>query len=1184
MDALAADEIFLFEGFRLDRRAGGLFRADQDAVPISVAVGSRALDLLMLLVRRHGDLVSKDEIMTTVWPGVIVEDSNLPTQISALRRVLDYGRVNGSCIETVSGRGYRFIVPVTRCARDSAEPSVLLADACSLEPRPSSISSAERRQLTVMICDLVGSAALSSQLDPEDLREIIAAYHRVVAEVVAGFDGLVVKYMVDGVLAYFGYPQAHEDDAERAVRAGLSLIAAIGRLNVKSAKLQVQVGIATGLVVVGDLIGDGSVQEQSVAGEAPHLAARMKTLAEPDTVAISAGTHRLVGNFFEYRDLGTVEVNGIARPLSAWRVLRPSAVASRFEALRGSVLSPLVGRDEEIDLLLRRWVRAKAGDGQVLLISGEPGIGKSRVAAELEKRLQTEQHFCLRYFCSPYHQDSALYPFIDQLGQAARFERDDPPATRLEKLEALLAGTAPPDEDVAILADLLLLPASEPRPLPDLSSQRRKERTLEALIRQLAGLTRQHHVLMIFEDAHWIDPTSRELLDLVVEHIRSLPVLLILTFRPEFQPPWTGEPQVTMLTLNRLDRRDRTALVEQVAGGKSLPDQVIDQIADRTDGIPLFVEELTKSVLESGLLRHDGDRYVLDGAFPPFAIPASLHDSLMARLDRLGPVARDVAQLGAVLGREFTYELARHVADHSDLDTALRQLTVAGLLFCRGVLPQSSYLFKHTLVQEAAYGTLLRGRKQELHARTAIVLEEQFAELVERQPELLAHHHTEAGNSEQAVLWWQKAGQRAVRLSGNIEAIAYFGRAVKLISLLPENRERDLRELEIRIELGTALFGTKGYAATELAENYTRAWTLCESSGSSEHALAVLWGQYLAEPPGKAFMPGQTKKAERFVQLAQRQGDAGLQVIGHRMLGGCLVSEGEFIAGRRHLECGVALYDWEKHKGLSVTFGAINPCISCLATLSLVLQYLGYPDQAAKSGERAVEEAKRLGQFNTLGVALHLVGRFRAFRREEEQVRILAGQLLALSRMHGSAEWELVAEILLGWQEARSGHLQRGLDRVRRGTGGLRARNPYNLHLPAYLLFEAELYGEAGRYEDELRLLDEAHDVMDTQGQLACEAELYRLRGSALLARGAASEEVERCYERSAEIARRQSAKFWELRTAVSRAHFWRDRGKRVAAHDMLIDVYGRFTEGFDTQDLKEAKALLDELGGVAST
>jgi hypothetical protein len=467
--------------------------------------------------------------------------------------------------------------------------------------------------------------------------------------------------MGDGVLVYFGYPQAHEDDAERAVRAGLGAIDAVSHLEVKSVKLQTRVGIATGLVVVGDLIGAGSAQEQSVIGETPNLAARLQALAEPNAVVIGAGTRRLVGDLFEYRDLGAVALKGIAAPMPAWQVLRPSIVASRFEALRGSALSPLIGRDQDIDLLLRRWARAKVGDGQVVLVSGEPGLGKSRLIAAFEERLRSESHLRLRYFCSPYHQDSALSPFIDQLDRAAEFAREDPSASRLMKLEAFLARATLLDEDVALLADLLCLPCSERCPLPSLTPQRKKERTLEALIRQLEGLARREPVVMVFEDAHWIDPTSRELLDLFVDRVRSLPVLLIVTFRPEFELPWTGQPQVTMLALSRLDRRDGIALVTQIASGKALPDEVVAQIVNRADGVPLFIEELTKSVLESRLLHEETDHYVLDAALPPFAIPASLHDSLMARLDRLASV-RLVAQIGAAIGREFSYALLRAVS------------------------------------------------------------------------------------------------------------------------------------------------------------------------------------------------------------------------------------------------------------------------------------------------------------------------------------------------------------------------------------------------------------------------------------------------------------------------------------------------------------------------------------------
>jgi predicted ATPase len=520
------------------------------------------------------------------------------------------------------------------------------------------------------------------------------------------------------------------------------------------------------LVVVGDLIGEGSAQEQSVVGETPNLAARLQTLAEPNTVFIAASTRRLVGDLFEYRDLGAIEVKGIAEPVQAWQVLRVSVVASRFEALRGPAFSRLIGRDEEIDLLLRRWARAKTGDGQIVLISGEPGLGKSRIAAVLEERLHIEPHLRLRYFCSPYRQDSALYPYIDQIGRAAGLAPADPPASKQAKLEALLARGSTSDEDVAFLADLLSLPGSVRHPLPNLSPQRKKERTLDALLRRLESLARRRPVVVIFEDAHWIDPTSRELLDLTVERVRDLPVLLIVTSRPEFQAPWISAPHVTMLVLNRLDRRDRAALATQIAGGKALPDDVMSQIVERTDGVPLFVEELTKSVLESGLLREEEGRYVLDGPLPPLAIPTSLHASLMARLDRLASV-RHVAQIGAAFGRWFRYASLRAVSGlpEGELQASLTRLVDAELVFQSGVPPDAVYTFKHALVQEAAYGTLLRNARQQLHERIAEALKFHFPEMTDNQPELFARHYTEAGLVEKSVFYWSKAARRSAARS-----------------------------------------------------------------------------------------------------------------------------------------------------------------------------------------------------------------------------------------------------------------------------------------------------------------------------------------------------------------------------------------------------------------------------------
>src|SRR5208283_4545874 len=710
-----------------------------------VPLGRRAIALLRTLVERPGMLVSKDALIEAAWPGRLVEESNLPVQIAALRRVLGESPGGDRWIETMPGRGYRFIGPIVTEMEKGAVAPPPQVDTAS-EPAPTPRADAERRQITAMSCELIGLSGRADGAGLEDLRDVVGAFQRCVSETVNRHEGLVVSRLGNAALVLFGYPSAHEYDAERAVRAGLELCTAVRALRSGAdLPMRCRVGIATGMAIIGDTSGGGALQDREIIGDAPNLAGRLHLSAQPDIVVIEPATRRLIGNLFGCRDLGTIDTTSGAEPLRIWQVLEDSGAANRFEALRGSALSPLVGRDEEIDVLLRRWAGSKAGDGQVVLVSGEPGLGKSRLIGALEERLHAEPHLGLRYFCSPYNRDSALYPLVEQFGRAAGFARDDIPAAKLERLEVLLARAGLPDEDVAFLADLMSLPASERHPLPNLSPQRKKERTLEALIRQLESLAHRQPVLMVFEDVHWIDPTSRELLDLTVERVRRLPVLLIVTFRPEFQPPWIGQPRVTMLALNRLDWRDRVLLVAQIAG-KTLPEIVIEQIANRTDGVPLFVEELTKSVLESGLLREEAERYTLDGALPPFAIPTTLHASLLARLDRPGPV-RLVAQTGAAIGREFPYALLRAVSDlpEDELQTALAGLAASELVFQRGTPPEAVYSFKHALVQDAAHGSLLRNARQQLHARIAQALETHSPELMDSQPEIFAQHYQEAG-------------------------------------------------------------------------------------------------------------------------------------------------------------------------------------------------------------------------------------------------------------------------------------------------------------------------------------------------------------------------------------------------------------------------------------------------------
>jgi predicted ATPase len=981
--------------------------------------------------------------------------------------------------------------------------------------------------------------------------------------------------MGDGVLVYFGYPRAHEDDAERAVRAGLGVIDAIDRLDVKSAKLQARVGIATGLVVVGDLIGEGSAQEQSVVGETPNLAARLQALAEPDTVVITANTHRLVGDLFEYRDLGTVEVKGIGEPVPAWRVLRPSAIESRFEALRGSALTRLVGREEEIDLLLRRWARAKASDGQVVLVSGEPGLGKSRTTVELEGRLHAEPHLRLRYFCSPYHQDSALFPFIDQLGRAAGFAREDPPASRLEKLEALLIRAAPPEEDVAFLADLLSLPGSERHPLPNLSPQRKKEKTLEALLRQLEDLARQQPVLMVFEDAHWIDPTSRELLDLAVERVRSLPALLIVTFRPEFQPPWTGQPQVTMVALNRLDRRDRTALVTQVAGGKALPDDVVDQIVDRTDGVPLFVEELTKSVLESGLLREERDRYLLDRALPPLAIPTSLHDSLMSRPDRLASV-RLVAQIGAAIGREFSYVLLRAVSrlSEDELKAALTRLVASELVFQRGTPPDAVYAFKHALVRDAAHGSLLRSTRQQLHAEIAEALETHSPETMENQPELFAQYYAEAGLVEKSVAYWGKAGRRSAARSAMAEAAAQLQKGLDQLAQLPENPERQRQELELRSSQGAVLFAFKGHAAPETGQAYARARELWEQLGSPSEFLQIPYGQSRCHMFRGEFDFAQCLDEDLLRLSRQRDDSAGL-VLGHYSSGRNLMFDGRFASSRTHLEEVLALYDPISHRSLIHQAGD-DPHVNSQAVLGIVLFSLGFPDQALARNSGAIAEARRLAHLPSLAASLTYGAILHSLDGDNAALGERVDQLIAVGTEQSFANYRAHGTIFRGWAKVKNGDVTEGISLLRSGSAAYRATGA-ETWMPLFIALLARACEIARQIEEGLTLLDDALQVVDTTGVRWLAAELYRHKGQMLLRQGH-SDAAEEQYRKALSIAEEQGAKLWELRSAVSLARLRRDQGHHAEARDLLAPVYGRFTEGFDMPDLREAKALLEVL------
>ena len=1037
-----------------------------------------------------------------------------------------------------------------------------------------STADAERRQLTVMFVDLIGSTALSAALDPEDLREVITAYQNAVAGEVSRMSGHVAQYLGDGVLVYFGWPRAHEDDAERAVRAGLAVRDSVARLaGPADARLQVRIGIATGIVVVGDLIAEGTAQRHAVVGETPNLAARLQALAAPGKVLIADSTRQLVGDLFDLHDSGLMTVKGISMPVRVYTVAGERASESRFIAHRMGSLAPVAGREQELALLRERWLRAQAGEGQLVLLSGEAGIGKSRIVEALIETAEQEPHWLLRYQCSPYHGDSALYPVLQQLSHAAGFAPDDNAERRRERLAGLMSLAT---DDIAaslpLLAALLGIDANATAGLGTLTPAQKRSRTLAALVDQLTGLAQHKPVLWVIEDAHWIDPTTLELIELALGSVQDARVLALVTSRPEFAAPFATHPVVTRLALNRLGRAATQAIVAHITHGKRLPEVLLDEIVARTDGVPLFIEETTKAVIESGLLDETAAGYELRGPVSALAIPATLHDSLMARLDRLQPV-KALAQTAAVIGRNFDYDTLAALCrlPEAELGSGLQQLLAAELIFRRGTPPAASYLFKHALVRDAAYASLLKPRRTELHCRLVDVLERHGVAT----PEVKAHHAEAAGLTERALDYWAEAGALAVARPAYQEAIASLANAIRLCRALGDTPRWKRREQGLQLQLGQALIALRGYAAAATLEAFERALALADELDDITLALPATYGlvayTYVAGKPTLA-------AAKRFCALTERQPESGPRLVARRHLGIAYFHEGLFEEARDLYREVIAGYEPAAHRALIHSYGQDNR-VAAQCYLAVVLWVLGFPAQAADAAEQGLDWATEVGHPFSLAYMRNIGADWTyIWLRNAERVAHIARENLRLADAMSIAVFQAWSRIDLGWALAQRGEAQ-GLAEI---EGGLRqkqqtgARRMEQFHLSLV----ADAYAREGRFDEALNSNAKAFEQLALLGDKAFTAELHRQRAN-LWHRSGAGEFTAVVAElsRALDIARAQQARAFELRAARDLAGIWAVRGERERAVDLLAPVYSTFTEGFDTPDLCEARDLLDALG-----
>jgi class 3 adenylate cyclase/predicted ATPase len=1048
-------------------------------------------------------------------------------------------------------------------------------------------SEGERRHLTVMFCDLVDSTAMSARLDPEDLRHVIASYQTACAEVIERFDGHLARYLGDGILAYFGYPRAHEDDAGRAAGTALDIVAAIDSVNPRlerqhGVRLAVRIGIHTGLVVAGEKVGAEQREPFAIFGETPNIAARLQNLAEPNQVVVSAATYGLIRGRFECESLGLRELKGIPQPVGLYRVVRETGVRSRLEASAFAGLTALVDREQEIAILADRWSQVRRGSGQVVLIGGEAGIGKSRLVRVLRERVAIESHLWLECYCSPYYESTPLYAVIDLLTQELGWTRQDSPEIKLAKLERALAraGFAIP-EVLPPLAGLLSLPLPPMPPGPISSPARRKQQVLEALHAWLARLAVEQPVVLVVEGLQWADPSTLEFLSFLVDH--TPPILLLLTARPDFRPPWPMHAYVTQLTLNRLGREHVAQMVDHVAHGRALPPEMVQQLIRRTDGVPLFVEEVTKFFLDSDIVvRAQGESYETAGHASPTGIPASLHDLLMARLDRLGS-AKSVAQLAAILGREFSYELLHSVApfDKRNLGGALAQLVDAELVYQRGVAAHVTYRFKHALIHDAAYQSLLKSTRQRYHQRIAEVLTERFPDVAASQPELVAHHFTEGGLGAQAINYWYMAGQRAVECAANLEAISYLGRAIKLLAGVPATGERTHVELALQTLLGVALMSCRGYGAPEVEAAFQRARELCHDLGEAAQPFPVLRGLWAF-----AIVRGRLSEAralaDQLLDIARRAGDNDFLIEAYYALGCTLFYLGEPRASHGWSEQGIALHDPILHRSHTQLYGA-DPGVTCRCYAAVALWQLGHADQAVVRIREAQTLAEGTGQPVNVAFGLTFGAVIHQARGEVEATRTCAEAAVALATEQVLPFWVSLARIFSGWAWFKGGNSDRGVAEIERGLAENHAAGA-EVGQPKNGALLAEALASRGDSAAALAALAEAFDAVAANGAAYMEAELHQLRGDILLSQAAARggeppyAEAEACFQRGIEVARRQEARAIELRCATSLGRLLHRRGKPQEARQLLGPVYDSFAEGLETADLQAARALLAEL------